>query len=135
MGALVQALRPGRVAAPRTDVVRTGLFTVPADHRVAFHLTLDDRPGAPAARVRLTLVDVSGRTVAERAATLGAGQSLTLRLEQAGLFRAYAEVAHPAVNLSARRTAIGGVEVIDSLGTTIRPICSFDKTGVGAGRD
>lgn len=125
----------GIQASLRTGYLNTGLFTVAENHEVAFHVALDDDARGAPARVLLQILDETGVIVASQDTRLATGQAITLRLAQAGTFRGHAEVVQRVGLLSGRRAVVGTVEVIDSFGTAIRPVCSIDHTGVGAGRD
>jgi len=107
--------------------LNTGLFSVGVNEIAHFHVSLDDARTGPAARVILQLIDETGAVVAATGElTLQAGQSASLRTPGPGLFRAHAEVIETVLQLSARRTSAGTVEVINSVTGVVRPIPSFD---------
>jgi hypothetical protein len=90
-----------------------GLFTLAADERVHFNVTLDDAPRAPQTQVLQQLFDASGVVVARQITTLGPGKSATLRYAGPGVFRAHAEVLEPTnIPFGIRRIVVGTVEIL-----------------------
>lgn len=109
----------------KVNYLNTGLFALAEGDTALFSVSLDDvRSGQPA-RVRLQFLDENGMLLASEDAVLGAGQSKTLRLSRAGLTRAHAEVVDPPLQLALRRTFLGMVEVIDSVGTKLPTSCTI----------
>jgi hypothetical protein len=130
----------GAVGAQVLQIVQrrylnTGMFSVAPGEMATFHLTLEDQAGAPPARVVLQLFDQEGAVVARQDATLLAGQSSMLQAPGPGLFRAHAEMVESVSQITQRRTAVGTVEVADTLTGVVRPVCSFDPIGVPGGRN
>ena len=107
--------------------LNTGLFSVGADEIAYFHVSIDDARSGPAARVILQFIDETGAVVAGTGElVVQAGHSVSLRTPGPGLFRAHAEVIETVFQLSARRTAVGAVEVINSKTGGVRPIPIYD---------
>jgi hypothetical protein len=114
--------------------LNTGLFSVGPDEIANFHVSLDDARSGPPARVILQLIDETGAVVASTGElVLQAGHSASLRTPGPGLFRAHAEVIETVLQLSARRTSAGTVEVINSVTGVVRPIPSFDPQQIPSG--
>ena len=90
-----------------------GLFTLAADERVHFNVTLDDSPRAPQTKVLQQLIDEAGVVVARQITTLGPGNSATLPWDRPGVFRAHAEVLEPTnTPFGIRRIVVGTVEIL-----------------------
>ena len=113
--------------------LNTGLFSLTATESAHVYISLDDNPGAPAARVVLQLLDETGTVVARDEATLQAGQSMRLVSPGPGLFRAHAEVTETTtLQLSPRRTPVGSGEAIDNITGRRRQLPSFDPVPIPA---
>jgi hypothetical protein len=116
-------------------IANSGLATVNDHETIKFHFTLEDLAGTPPAIVSMQLLNENGAVVANKIVTLNAGQSATLESPGPGLRRAHADIIDSVPQVTARRTGVGSVEVIDNITAVVHPVCSFDPVGVGGGRN
>ena len=119
LGLLLVGILAGAAGAQAVQIftpasfLNWGLFTLAADERVHFNVTLDDTQRGPQTQVLQQLFDASGVVVARQITTLGPGKSATLRYAGPGVFRAHAEVLEPANTLfGIRRIVVGTVEIL-----------------------
>jgi hypothetical protein len=128
---LVAAALAGVVGAQVTQTTQrtflnTGLFSVSVNEIAYFHVSLDDQPGAPGAKMLLQLIDETGTVVVWTEQNVRAGHSLTLRTPGPGFFRAHAVVTDTVSQPNPRRKPLHAAEVINSVTGVVRPIPSFD---------
>jgi hypothetical protein len=118
--------------------LNTGLFTLGKGETALFNVTLDDNRGGPPANVLMELIDPRGVTVVRQTATLGPGQSATLKYDVPGIYRAHAQIVSGPGELSDRRALITSLEILgDPLGGLSIPrvyVCSSSDDGGGPGR-
>lgn len=114
--------------------VNCGTHTVLGGESSFFYLGLDDAAKEPSARVRLQFIDKAGTVLASNEVTLAAGRTAFVRLDGPAVARAHADIFESTTDLTARRTAVGSVEVLDQLTTEPRFLCSADDVGSGGGR-
>jgi hypothetical protein len=120
-------------SAQRLAYFNTGIFTLKADDRASFHVSVDDvRSGSPS-RVRLQFFTEAGTLAATNDVVLEPGQSTTLWIAGPGLFRAHAEVVESAF-LTARHTVVATVEILNLTTEQRGPVCNVPDNGVDAGR-
>jgi hypothetical protein len=127
-----------------TSIVGSSLFTLDPGEAVHFNVTLQARRDAPAARVRLHLLDANGAIVARRDVTLEPGRSATLRYGLPGVLRAQAEIVEPTPAAGDQTVVLSTIEIFAAgdpkaldfdltSGSGRRFVCSSDD-GAGTGR-
>ena len=118
--------------------LNVGLFTLAKGETAHFNVTLDDDRGGPTANVVMQLIDPRGVIVVRQLATLGPGQSATLKYDVPGTYRAHAQIVSASGVLSDRRTLITTLEILgDPFGGLTIPrtyVCSSSDDGGGNGR-
>jgi hypothetical protein len=117
--------------APSVD---TGIFTLKADDRASFHVTLSDRAPA-AAWVRLQFFDEDGASVAADDVLLRPGQSARLTTMGPRHVRASGALRDSALGLTSQPTLFGTVEVLNVTTAQRDPVCTLhDPRGVDGQR-
>jgi hypothetical protein len=111
--------------------LNSGLFSVAARETANVYVSLDDQPGQASAYVVLQLFDETGAEVAHDEGYVAPGQSLRLVSPGPGLFRAHAEVRETTLQFTKRRTAVGSIEVVDTITTIPRRLPSFNPVPPG----
>ena len=121
--AVAQVAPPG---SQRTGYCTGGPLTL-VGGQVAFHLSLDDVPRAPAGLVLMRIIDGRGNVVASRSVWLEPGESATLVHTGTRLFRAQAETFESLstlTTLSDRRTFVGTFELFDDIRAVLPVSCA-----------
>jgi hypothetical protein len=136
LGGVAAATTAAQIAARPVSAsyVNCGTHTVLGGERAFFYLSLDDAANQPSARVRLQFLDKTGKALASDDVTLAAGRTAFIQLDGPAVVRAHADIFESTTDLTARRTAVGSVEVFDQLTTEPRFLCSADDVGSPGGR-
>ena len=139
VGCLLVGGLGGAVGADVVESVRhnrsldTGLFTLKADGRASFYVTLNGKATDRAATVRLQFFDQAGSSVSAQDVVLQPGQSGRLHIAGPGYFRAHAEVMEP-VTFTSSPAVLGTVEVLDLTTEQRGPVCTVYDNGADVGR-
>jgi len=116
--------------APSVD---TGIFTLKADDRASFYVTLSDRAAA-AAWVRLQFVDEEGASTDSDDVFLRPGQSARLTTTGPRRVRASGSLRDAALGLTSQPTLFGTVEVLNLTTAQKGPVCTLVDYGADGQR-
>jgi hypothetical protein len=108
--------------------VETGIFTLRADDRASFSVTLSDDVSA-AANVRLQFFDEAGSSTSSQDVLLQPGQSWRITTSGPRHARARADLLDGALALTSQPTLLGTVEVHNVTTAQKDPVCTLVDGG------
>jgi hypothetical protein len=139
-GCLIAGVFGGAAGAEVVESTRrarsldTGLFSLKADDRASFYVTLNDHAAPGPAQLRLQFIDHAGSPAGAQDMTLQPGQSARLHISGPGHFRARAEVLDPAFQFTSGPMIMGTMEVLNLTTEQRGPVCTIHDPGVDGQR-